>query len=237
MAVPSGQRRTPLRKQAVPLLRLIIIRPTMRLVVNEPEAMRFQVNRATLVDPQILELRAAPHLRRLLDLRRARIGSARAGRLQDAHRLRPAGHLLPRQQEPGARVPQHLPPPRRHGLPRAEGNAKRYTCFYHGWSYDRDGELDGVPGRGRLSAALRARAISRLKEPPRVASYRGFVFLNFDADAMPLEDYLAGAKEYIDLVVDQSPSGRDGGDPGHCRTTTSAPTGSCWSRTASTTTT
>ena len=28
------------------------------------------------------------------------------------------------------------------------------------------------------------------------------------ADAAPLEDYLAGAKEYLDLIVDQSPSGR-----------------------------
>ena len=39
-----------------------------------------------------------------------------------------------------------------------------------------------------------------------MASYRGFVFLNFDAGAMSLDDYLAGAKEYIDLIIDQSPS-------------------------------
>ena len=39
-------------------------------------------------------------------------------------------------------------------------------------------------------------------------SYRGFVFASFNAHAMPLADYLAGAKEYIDLIVEQSPSGR-----------------------------
>ncbi len=41
-----------------------------------------------------------------------------------------------------------------------------------------------------------------------MASYRGFVFVNFDKTAMPLDEYLAGAKDYIDLVIDQSPSGR-----------------------------
>ena len=89
----------------------------------------------------------------------------------------------------------------------AEGNAKSYTCFYHGWSYDRDGNLDGVPGQGDYPASFDRKQFG-LSEPARVASYRGFVFLNFDAQALPLEEYLAGAKEYIDLVADQSPSGR-----------------------------
>ena len=45
-------------------------------------------------------------------------------------------------------------------------------------------------------------------EPPHTESYRGFVFVNFDRGAMPLGEYLAGAKEYIDLIVEQSPTGR-----------------------------
>src|SRR5207248_10062183 len=28
-----------------------------------------------------------------------------------------------------------------------QGNAQRYTCFYHGWTYDRDGRLYAVPGQ------------------------------------------------------------------------------------------
>ena len=43
---------------------------------------------------------------------------------------------------------------------------------------------------------------------PRFEHYRDFYFLNFDRDALDLATYLAGAKEYIDLVVDQSPSGK-----------------------------
>ncbi len=86
------------------------------------------------------------------------------------------------------------------------GNARGYQCFYHGWSYDRDGALDGVPGESSYPASFDRREFG-LAEPPRVDSYRGFVFVSFDAGGQPLEDYLAGAKEYLDLVVDQSPSG------------------------------
>jgi p-cumate 2,3-dioxygenase alpha subunit len=86
------------------------------------------------------------------------------------------------------------------------GNARGYTCFYHGWSYDRDGCLDGVPGESSYPASFDRKEFG-LAEPPKVASYRGFVFVSFDPGAIPLEDYLAGAKEYLDLVIDQSPSG------------------------------
>jgi phenylpropionate dioxygenase-like ring-hydroxylating dioxygenase large terminal subunit len=86
------------------------------------------------------------------------------------------------------------------------GNARGYYCFYHGWSYDRDGCLDGVPGESSYPASFDRREFG-LAQPPHVASYRGFVFLSFNPNAQPLEEYLAGAKEYLDLVVDQSPTG------------------------------
>jgi p-cumate 2,3-dioxygenase alpha subunit len=41
-----------------------------------------------------------------------------------------------------------------------------------------------------------------LKRVARVESYRGFVFASFDPDIVDLPTYLAGAKDYIDLVVD-----------------------------------
>ena len=43
---------------------------------------------------------------------------------------------------------------------------------------------------------------------PRLEHYRDFYFANFDRNAVDLATYLAGAKDYIDLVVDQSPSGK-----------------------------
>ena len=88
----------------------------------------------------------------------------------------------------------------------AEGNVRGYYCFYHGWGYDRDGRLVNVPGEDAYGPGFDKSALG-LTPVPRLEAYRGFWFVNFDAGAVPLEDYLAGAREYIDLVVDQSPSG------------------------------
>ena len=38
---------------------------------------------------------------------------------------------------------------------------------------------------------------------------RGFSFVNFDDNAISLEEYLGNAKEYIDLVADQAEGGME----------------------------
>lgn len=88
-----------------------------------------------------------------------------------------------------------------------EGTADRFTCVYHGWSYATDGSLAHVPGADSYGPAF-DRADFGLIEAPRVESYRDFWFVNFDPDAESLHDNLAGARDYIDLVTEQSPSGK-----------------------------
>jgi p-cumate 2,3-dioxygenase alpha subunit len=88
-----------------------------------------------------------------------------------------------------------------------EGNARNFYCLYHGWTYQTDGALRNVPGEDAYPSGFDKKDMG-LIAAPRLEAYRDFYFLNFDADAEPLEQYLAGAKDYIDLVVDQSPSGR-----------------------------
>jgi phenylpropionate dioxygenase-like ring-hydroxylating dioxygenase large terminal subunit len=88
-----------------------------------------------------------------------------------------------------------------------EGNARGFYCMYHGWTYNPDGSLRAVPGIEDYGPKF-DRAAHALKPVPRFEAYRDFWFLNFDPQAQPLTEYLAGAKDYIDLVVDQSPSGR-----------------------------
>ncbi|HUK08914.1 MAG TPA: SRPBCC family protein [Stellaceae bacterium] len=88
-----------------------------------------------------------------------------------------------------------------------EGNARGFMCVYHGWNYGNDGTLNGVPGEEAYGPDFDKRQFG-LVAVPRLEQYRDFYFLNLDRDAPSLEPYLAGAKEYIDLVVDQSPSGR-----------------------------
>jgi len=88
-----------------------------------------------------------------------------------------------------------------------EGNARSLTCSYHGWSYDIGGALAAVPGEDAYGPHF-DKAQLGLVPVPRLESYRDFYFLNLDRGAPSLDDYLAGAKDYIDLVVEQSPSGR-----------------------------
>ena len=81
------------------------------------------------------------------------------------------------------------------------GNAKVFSCFYHAWSFDTEGRLNGVPDREGYSNGLDYDELG-LARVVRVESYRGFVFASYDPDIIDLQTYLAGAKDYIDLVVD-----------------------------------
>ena len=88
-----------------------------------------------------------------------------------------------------------------------KGSAKSFQCFYHGWIFGLDGKLRSQPGEESYDADFKARATSNMTPVPRLESYRDFHFISFDPDIIPLADYLAGAKEYLDLVCDQSGSG------------------------------
>ena len=86
------------------------------------------------------------------------------------------------------------------------GNAAVLQCFYHAWSFNTDGDLIGMPGEDAYGPYF-DRGEMGLKEPPRVESYRGFMFVSFNPHVEDLVTYLAGAREYLDLIVDQSEEG------------------------------
>jgi p-cumate 2,3-dioxygenase alpha subunit len=81
------------------------------------------------------------------------------------------------------------------------GNSKVFQCFYHAWTFDTEGRLKGVPDRDAYAGGVNFDDLG-LKRVARMESYRGFVFASFDPDIDDLTSYLAGAKNYIDLVVD-----------------------------------
>jgi phenylpropionate dioxygenase-like ring-hydroxylating dioxygenase large terminal subunit len=67
------------------------------------------------------------------------------------------------------------------------GTAKRLTCQYHSWSYDTVGELRAVP-EARSFAGLDQGALGLV--PVRCETWQGFIFVNEDPDAGPLEEHL-----------------------------------------------
>lgn len=81
------------------------------------------------------------------------------------------------------------------------GNSKVFQCFYHAWTFDSEGRLSGVPDREAYSQGLDFDQLA-LARVARVEPYRGFVFASFDPDIVDLATWLAGAKDYIDLIVD-----------------------------------
>ena len=176
------------------------------MVVSDPEGMRFEVNRAALVDPAILE----QERRRIFDVCWIYVGHESEVRAPGDFRTRSVcGRPVIFCRDSENRIRVFLNSCRHRGTivcREAEGNAEHYTCFYHGWTYDRDGNLYGVPGQSAYPPSFSKREWG-LIEAPRTAAYRGFVFLSFNPGVAPLTDYLGAAREYIDLVVDQSPSG------------------------------
>lgn len=84
---------------------------------------------------------------------------------------------------------------------RDTGNSKVFQCFYHAWTFDSEGSLVGVPGDDAYVDNIDKSKLG-LAPVARMERYRGFVFASFDPDIVDLTTYLAGAREYLDLVID-----------------------------------
>ncbi len=85
------------------------------------------------------------------------------------------------------------------------GNLERFVCPYHGWSYDRAGELKAVPFASGY--AINTVENLKLKAVPRVALYRGFIFASLAAEGPSLEEFLGPTKASFDDLVDRAPGG------------------------------
>ena len=84
---------------------------------------------------------------------------------------------------------------------RDRGNGKTFQCFYHAWTFDTDGALIGVPDE-ECFGPMFDKSKFGLVEVPRMESYRGMIFVSYDPGIEDLVDYLAGAREYIDAMMD-----------------------------------
>ena len=89
----------------------------------------------------------------------------------------------------------------------AKGNSRVFQCFYHGWVFGCDGKLKGQPGEESYTAGHKDSGAGNMVPVPRFASHAGFCFISFDPEVEPLGDYLAGAKEILDLIASHSKSG------------------------------
>jgi len=82
-----------------------------------------------------------------------------------------------------------------------QGNARRFTCAYHGWTFGNNGDLLGVtfPKGYRREFDKAAHNLGKL---PCLESYRGYVFGSLNPDVESLREWLGAASEMIDWSVD-----------------------------------
>jgi len=87
------------------------------------------------------------------------------------------------------------------------GSAKVFSCIYHGWAFANSGASVSIAEAETYHPQFNTQGANDMVPVPRFESYRGLWFLNFDMEACSLHDYLGGARDYIDIVMDQADEG------------------------------
>jgi p-cumate 2,3-dioxygenase alpha subunit len=81
-----------------------------------------------------------------------------------------------------------------------KGRTRNFSCPYHGWTFADDGRLVHQPIPESYSPNCNRDGELNLREVPRFDEFCGFIFVNYDADAIPLADYLADAGDYLRMA-------------------------------------
>lgn len=89
------------------------------------------------------------------------------------------------------------------------GNAKAFTCPYHGWSYDLGGQLVNVPMEQEAFHGQLAKGHWGLKRVPRIEQRYGLIFGNWDENAPALRDYLGTMDWYLAQFLDRAEGGTE----------------------------
>ncbi|MGE3985496.1 MAG: Rieske 2Fe-2S domain-containing protein, partial [Dehalococcoidia bacterium] len=71
-----------------------------------------------------------------------------------------------------------------------EGHASSFMCTYHGWTFDLQGKLVGVPGFKEVYHEELDRENWGLIKAAKVDTYKGFIFATMDEHAPGLYEYL-----------------------------------------------
>ena len=86
-----------------------------------------------------------------------------------------------------------------------KGQARSFTCPYHGWTFGNDGTLKGYPfPSGYEGVDRKDLGLGRVA---RVGVYKGFVFGSLAAEGITLEEHLGPAQGAIDALCLNSPEG------------------------------
>jgi len=173
----------------------------------DPQKRRFQINRQVYTDPKIFELEKK-HLLRKSWLYFAHVSEV--PKLNDfiTRQVIDVTLILTRDRAGEIRAFFNTCPHRGAVICREPvGSRKSFTCPYHGWTFKNSGELQTQNAAFGYEEDFNADGIYNLHEVPRLEIRSGFIFINFDADAIPLGHYLGAAGDRIDMLAQHSGTG------------------------------
>ncbi|MFN4281583.1 MAG: aromatic ring-hydroxylating oxygenase subunit alpha [Alphaproteobacteria bacterium] len=178
---------------------------TQELIIDRPENNVFRVSRAAMTSHEILDLEQSQIFERCW----LYVGhESEIEKRGDFKRRVAAGRplIFVRGSDDAVRVLYNTCPHRGAQVCGADnGNAERFQCFYHGWTFNNKGDLVTLPDSAGYGGKFN-KAEHGLTSPPRVEQYRGFYFVNFNREAEDLATYLGQAREIMDLTIDSAES-------------------------------
>mgnify|MGYP005817213781 FL=1 len=90
---------------------------------------------------------------------------------------------------------------------KARGNAKLWTCPYHGWVYNSQGALLDVKDEAGGAYPDHWHKADFGLTPVRVASYFGFIFASVNPDVPDIKTHLAAAAPFLEMFANESAEG------------------------------
>ena len=87
------------------------------------------------------------------------------------------------------------------------GNAKFFTCSYHGWTYSSEGKLVDVPLSENYPTLDRGQW--GLIPVAQLDTHKELIFATFDPEAPPLLEYLGEMAWYLDILLDRREGGTE----------------------------
>jgi phenylpropionate dioxygenase-like ring-hydroxylating dioxygenase large terminal subunit len=93
-----------------------------------------------------------------------------------------------------------------------DGNTRLFTCSFHGWSYDTDGKLIGVPHYDTAFDGTLDKSQFGLHEVAQMSNLNGSIWATWDAKAPSFEDYLGEFEPSIRHCFDATDGTENGVD-------------------------
>jgi phenylpropionate dioxygenase-like ring-hydroxylating dioxygenase large terminal subunit len=89
------------------------------------------------------------------------------------------------------------------------GNGAKFSCPYHGWTFDQKGSFLGAPlAQEKMHGDIRSKEELSLRQA-RTAIFGGMIFATFDETAPSLDEHMGHIKWYMNLMFDLTDEGME----------------------------